>query len=152
MKQIRDKDFLKNLFKKNLKAYLLGNVIILAQNENEVKQTLEAISLPPNLPLQKLKEVWERKPAIHTKINKDTIIELADIPTSEQAIILANKIASELEKYSPFIVRRIECTITYRASEDGGYTIKNNIKIIIRNINPSLTNHLINLIQKLAQG
>ncbi len=153
--RIKNLEDLKRLIgvKGELKLYLLGQIAILAKSQEDVEKTLEAISLPSGLSLKVIKQFLRRPPAI--SINEDEVskrIIISDISSSDLALVIANHLAAKLSKYSPFIVRRIDCIITYRASEDGGFTVKNQVEIVInKNISDQLLRTITSIVENSIQ-
>ena len=132
--RVKSLDELKKLLgtNKDLRIYPLGDALLIADSEDKARQAMEAISLPPHLSYKVLKKLWLREPAVVIKENKTCLkIIIADIASGDIALLLANRLASQLAQYSPFIVRRVDCILSYRSSEDGGFTIKNTVEVVI---------------------
>jgi len=118
---------------KRLRAYLLGNVIVLASSLNDVRKSLYAVSEPPSIPLEVLRrEVWSREPAIAvTERFGEKVIVISDIESGDLALILGSMVASLLSNLSPMYVKRVDVVITYRASEDGGFTTRHEVLVYL---------------------
>lgn len=138
----------------DVKVYLLGNVIILAKDREDILSVFRAISEPPYVPMDKVKDLWSRKPSIST-IENDKYIDIivSDLVSLEQAYLIANLICSRLMNYMPFILEKIDVITTFRSSEDGGIFQRFQVICKISKINPEDANickkKIIEIIEKL---
>lgn len=130
-----------------IKVFTVGNVIILAKSEEDIDEVLYAISLPPSIGIDKIKELKESY-TYFTRVS-DEFIELwiIDLKSYSNALSLVNKIATKFESYMPFQIESIDLVTSYRASEDGGIFVKHSIVIKVKRGYRGLVTKILNILK-----
>ncbi len=134
-KQIRcrDPEVLRMLFgTEEAKLFLYGDVAVLARDEGDVQRFLYAETLPKGIPLRVFEELRCETPSIAiSRICGEYMVVISDIVSTDLAHIIGHRLAQAFRDYSPFAVRRIDVVTSYRASEDGGYSVRNQVLVLL---------------------
>ncbi len=113
-----------------VKLFLYGDVAVLARDENDVQRFLYAETLPKGIPTNVFEELKCELPSIaFLRIWGEDMIVVSDIVSTDLAHIIGHRLAQALRDYSPFAIRRIDIVTSYRASEDGGYSVRNQVLV-----------------------
>ncbi len=134
-KQIRcrDPELLRTLFGvEEVKLFLYGDVAVLARDESDVQRFLYAETLPRGIPIKVFEELKCEAPSIAiARICSEDAIVVSDIVSTDLAYVIGHRLAQAFRGYSPFAVRRIDVITSYRASEDGGYSVRNQVLVLL---------------------
>jgi len=116
---------------RGLRAYLAGNVLLIARGEDDVAKYLYATVYPPYVKLADL--TMQRLDVVVT--SSGNIISISGIKSFELAAVLASTIARELEELMPFRVEGVDLLTAYRSSEDGGIYTRHEVRVYLKDEN-----------------
>ncbi len=131
------------------RAYLVGDVVVLACDKESIIRTFRAIGEPPYVPMSKVEKTWKRRPAITVR---DCTVLVVDIPDFDQALKLTATLAKRLVGYMPFKISHVDLTITYRSSEDGGLFTRYQVQVhIVKNYCDELKDQIKQEVEKIIE-
>lgn len=130
-----------------IKVFTIGNVIILAKSEEDIDEVLYAISLPPSIGLNKIRELKESYTCLIKTNDKFIELWVVDLKSYSKALSIANRIATEFENYMPFQIESIDLVSSYRASEDGGIFVKHSIIIRVKKEYRNLVTRILSILK-----
>jgi len=127
----RDPELLRTIFgTEEVKLFLYGDVAVLARDESDVQRFLYAETVPKGIPFNVFEELKCETPSITaSKICGEDTVVVSDIVSSDLAHIIGHRLAQAFRDHSPFAVRRVDVVTSYRASEDGGYSVRNQVLV-----------------------
>ncbi|HDI02484.1 MAG TPA: hypothetical protein ENF93_02440, partial [Ignisphaera sp.] len=102
----RDRELLKHLIGTDrIYVYLFGNVAVLAKSDHDVNRFLYATSLPKKIPLEEIENLYCNAASIAvSRLYGEDIVVVSDIGSNDYAVVIAHRLAQQLESLSPFAV------------------------------------------------
>ena len=146
------RDLAKALGNVRFKVYQLGDMLILAPTGVDLSEKLYAITLPDELDIKLYREFRARKPVISvSEDNRNIYINILDIVDSERAKLIANALATKLEKFMPFTIKRIDNVTSITASEDGGLITRYSIRIVIHKSARRIVDNILSIVKNMLE-
>jgi len=110
------------------RLYLAGNVVIVAESDNDLEKFLYTSTYPPYIGLEKVRELRGSFAVICT----DSYVALADLKSFETSLVLSHALIKTLEPYVPYVVEWVDLVVGYKVSEDGGVCTRYEVEVGIR--------------------
>lgn len=111
-----------------LRLYLAGNVVIVAESDDDLERFLYASTYPPYIEFEKVRELRNSFAVICT----DSYVALADLKSFEVSLALSHVLIRALEPYAPYVVDGVDLIVSYRVSEDGGVYTRYEVRVGIK--------------------
>jgi len=111
-----------------LRLYLAGNVVIVAESDDDLERFLYASTYPPYVELERVGELRKS----FTVVCTESHVALTDLKSFEVSLALSHALIRALEPYAPYVIDGVDLIVGYRVSEDGGVYTRYEVRVGIR--------------------